>query len=53
MVGDHEVYDRRWNYRLFLETKSHYLVELGQYGEAKELYNDLAYFTADERSKVV
>jgi len=53
MVGDHEAYDRRWNYRLFLETKSHYLVETEQYEDAKKLYNDLAYFTADERSKAI
>ena len=50
MVGDHEVYDRRRNYRLFLETKAHYLTAFGQYDEAKNQYNELAYFTAEERS---
>jgi tetratricopeptide (TPR) repeat protein len=53
MMDDHEVYDRRSNYRLFLETKAHYLVELGQFLEAKKLFGDLAYFTAEERDKAI
>lgn len=53
MMEDREVYDRRSNYRLYLETKAHYLVESGQYSEAKSLFNDLAYFTSEERDKAV
>lgn len=53
MVNDRAVYDSRYNYRLFLETKAHYLVEVGQFAEAKTLYNDLSYFTPDERDKAV
>lgn len=53
MMEDREVYDRRSNYRLYLETKAHYLVETGHYSEAKDLFNDLAYFTPEERDKAV
>lgn len=53
MMEDREIYDRRSNYRLYLETKAHYLVEAGQYSEAKELFNDPAYFTPEERDKAV
>ncbi len=53
MMEDREVYDRRSNYRLYLETKASYLVETGQYSEAKALFNDTAYFTSDERDRAV
>jgi hypothetical protein len=32
-----------------LETYSHYLVEVGRYIEAKEVYDDGGMFTSDER----
>ncbi|WP_219761417.1 TIR domain-containing protein [Neoroseomonas alba] len=53
MMESREMYDRRWNYRLFLETKSHYLVEVGQYSEAKDLFSDPAYFTNEERERAI
>lgn len=53
MMEDREIYDRRSNYRIFLETKAQYLVELGQFSDAKKLYDDLAYFTPEERDKAV
>lgn len=49
MMEDRDVYDRRSNFRLFLETKAKYLVELGQYDDAKRLFEDQAYFTQAER----
>lgn len=53
MVEDKAVYDRRTNYRPYLETKSHYLVEIGHYSDAKDLFRDLAYFTSEERDKAI
>lgn len=53
MMEDREIYDRRSNYRLYLETKASYLVETGQYSEAKALFNDPSYFTSEERDKAV
>lgn len=53
MMEDREVYDRRSNYRLFLETKAQYLVEIGHFSDAKKLYDDLAYFTPEERDKAI
>lgn len=53
MMEDAKVYDRRSNYRLYLETKAHYFTETGQYSEAKEMFDDLAYFTLEERDKAV
>lgn len=53
MMDDRDVYDRRSNYRLFLETKARYLIEVGQFSDAKELYDNPAYFTPDERDKAV
>lgn len=53
MMSDHNIYDRRSNYRLYLETKAHYLTEIGQYGEAKGLFGDLSYFTNEEREAAI
>jgi len=53
MMEDIDVYDRRSNYRLFLETKAQYLVELSQFSDAKKLYDDPSYFTQEEREKAI
>lgn len=53
MMEDREVYDRRSNYRLYLETKANYLVDIGQYSDAKDLFNDPAYFTSEERDMAI
>lgn len=53
MMEDRDVYDRRSNYRLFLETKAHFLVEIEQFLEAKALFGDPAYFTLAERDKAI
>ncbi|MGR7993917.1 hypothetical protein [Xanthobacter sp. ZOL 2024] len=53
MMEDREVYDRRSNYRIFLETKAQYLADVGQFTDAKRLYDDTAYFTEEERDKAV
>jgi tetratricopeptide (TPR) repeat protein len=53
MIEDRKIYDRRTNYRLFLETKASFLTEVGQFQEAKILFDDLAYFTREERDKAV
>lgn len=53
MMNDRDVFDRRRNYRAFLETRAHYLVEVGHYDEAKELFRDGAYFTPYERDSAI
>lgn len=53
MMEDHQVHDRRSNFRLFLETKAHYLVEVGQFADAKNLFSDSAYFTPEERDAAI
>ena len=49
MVNARDPDERRTNYRQYLETYSHYLVEVGRYLEAKEVYDDGSIFTPDER----
>ena len=49
MVDSHVVFDRRFNYRYYLVTASHYYAELGQFNEAKKLYNDPEIFTNGEK----
>lgn len=41
--------ERRTNYRAYLETNAHYLTEVGQFGNAKEIYSDESIFTPSER----
>ena len=53
MMEDREVHDRRSNYRIFLETKAHYLVDVGRFSEAKALFDDISYFTVEERDRAV
>ena len=45
--------ERRTNYRAYLETHAHYLTEVGQYSEAKEIYDDESVFTSAEREKAI
>ena len=52
-VNSRDPSERRSNYRSFLETSAHYLVEVGQYKEAKDLYGDASVFTEEERKKAV
>ncbi len=53
MVNGREPNERRSNYRLYLQTYAHYLVEVGKYNEAKVVYNDQAFFTDEERKSEV
>ena len=50
-VNSRDPSERRSNYRSFLETSAHYLVEVGQYKEAKDLYGDASVFTEEEKKK--
>ncbi len=45
--------ERRTNYRLYLKTLAHYYEELGQYAEAKAIYDDAGVFTEAERQAAV
>lgn len=53
MMDDRDVFDRRSSFRTFLETKAHYLTELGDFEEAKQQFGDSAYFTDEERAAAV
>ncbi|MBA4097646.1 MAG: hypothetical protein C0484_12880 [Rhodospirillum sp.] len=48
-VNSRDPGERRSNYRAYLEIHSHYLVEVGQFKEAKDLYDDTSVFTDAER----
>jgi tetratricopeptide (TPR) repeat protein len=45
--------ERRTNYRPYLETRAHYLEEIGRYEEAKEIFRDRAVFSEDEANTAV
>ena len=49
MVNSNRPDERRKNYRQYLETYSHYLTEVGQFQEAKKLFDDKRVFTEEER----
>lgn len=53
MVNSRDPNERRTNYRSYLKTYSHYLVEIERYQEAKDIYDDAAIFTTDERNAAV
>lgn len=53
MMDDRRVYDRRSNYRLFLETKAKFFEESGRYEDAKKMFSDSNYFTPDECDEAV
>ena len=53
MVNARNPDERRTNFRAYLETNAEYLVETSRYKEAKEIYEDQAIFTDDERKKAV
>ena len=41
--------ERRTNYRLYLQTLAHYLTDIEQWDNAKQIYDDQSMFTAEER----
>lgn len=53
MVNSRNPDERRTNYRPYLETQSDYLLEIGKYQEAKEIFGDKSLFTDDERRKAI
>jgi len=50
MVDSNNPDDRRKNYRQYLKTLAYYLVEVGQYKEAKKLFRKGPIFTEEERN---
>lgn len=53
MVGVRDLEDSRTNYRSYLVTYAHYLVEIGEWDQAKKIYDDGAIFTEHERKVAV
>jgi tetratricopeptide (TPR) repeat protein len=53
MVNARNPDERRSNFRAYLETNAQYLVETSRYREAKEIYDDPAIFTDEERKKAI
>ena len=53
MVGARDVEDSRTNYRAYLVTYAHYLVEIGEWDQAKKIYDEEAIFTEHERKTAV
>ena len=53
MVYARDQNERRTNYRHYLNTRAHYLTEVGLYKEAKEIYGDQYTFTEEEKTKAV
>jgi len=45
--------ERRTNYRAYMEINSRYLVEIGQYADAKAIYRDASVFSIKERDAAV
>jgi hypothetical protein len=52
-VNSHDPRERRTNYRPYLVTHAHYLTEIGQFAQAKEIYGDSSMFTEDEKRAAV
>lgn len=53
IVNARDPSERRSNYRLYLEVYSNYLLEIGRYADAKNIYNDLSVFDDEERLTAV
>lgn len=53
MVDSNDPEDRRKNYRQYLKTLAQYLVEVGQYKDAKKLFRKGPIFTEEERNKEI
>jgi tetratricopeptide (TPR) repeat protein len=53
MVGPRDLEDSRTNYRSYLVTYAHYLLEIGEWEQAKQVYEDTAVFTDAERKSAV
>lgn len=47
-VNSRDVGERRTNYRPYLETEARYLTEMGQFEDAKAVYQDRAAFSEEE-----
>ena len=45
--------ERRKNYRQYLQTRSHYLREVGKFEEAKKIFMDGRFFSVEERDKEI
>ncbi|MBY5354956.1 hypothetical protein HFO94_15685 [Rhizobium leguminosarum] len=53
MVGARDLEDSRTNYRSYLVTYAHYLIEIGEWDQAKKIYDDGAIFTEHERKAAI
>lgn len=53
MVNARDVEDSRTNYRAYLVTYSHYLIEIGEWDQAKQVYEDVNVFTDKERKAAI
>ena len=51
MVRLEVVGDRRKNYRQYIQTRAQYLIEVGRFDEAKEIFRDGRIFSAKERDE--
>ncbi len=52
-VYKNDNFERRTNYRDFIEVKAEYLTEVGEFGEAKSIYDDRNVFSNEERLEAV
>ena len=53
MVNSMKQNDRRRNYRQYLETYAHYLTEVKQFKEAKQVFHDQRVFTLEESEREI
>ena len=53
MVDSQDPNERRKNYRQYLRSNAEYLVEIGQYKEAKKIYSNRMVFTEAEQNEQV
>ncbi|SNB83255.1 MULTISPECIES: toll/interleukin-1 receptor domain-containing protein [unclassified Agrobacterium] len=53
MVNARDVEDSRTNYRAYLVTYSHYLIEIGEWEQAKNVYEDINIFSDKEREAAI
>ena len=53
MVSHQKENERRRNYRQYLQTYAHYLVEVDRYDEAKKIFDDQKFFTVEETEKEI
>ena len=53
MVRERDPHVRRTNYRQYLQTFAHYLMDVDRFDEAKAIYRDLTVFSEEERQQNV